>query len=343
MPRFDRKAMREKLLERHKESFNRKDDSGKFKTIFTGLPEKTQWWRVSEDEHQLDIIPYIASSKHPNVPAGDPAYSVDIWVHRGIGPAEGSYVCLSRMLKKACPICEFQKQMKEQEEFDEDAVKKLSPTRRIIYNVWVHDSTKEEEKGVQLLDASHWLFEKELAELAKLPKGGGFVEYTDPDIGKIISFRRSGKGALSTKYSAFRFLERDQPISDTILNSTFVIENYIHIADYKEIVTALYGKAMEDEDEENFSEPEKEAPKEEVKEEAPKEERKRRGRPAPENPCPYNHKFGIDIEKSDDCQKCEKWDPCSEKADELETEKEKDIPDPEPVKEEPIRRRRRSE
>jgi hypothetical protein len=243
--------------------------------------------------------------------------------------------------------------MKEQEEFDEDAVKKLSPSRRVIYNVWVHDSTKDEEKGIQLWDASHYLFGKEIAELAKLPKGGGFVEYTDPDAGKQISFTRKGKGALSTKYTAFRFLEREEAIPDTILYSTFVIEDFIHFADYKEIEAALYGKELaESEEDETLPEPEKE--------EAPKEERKRRGRPAAveedivDNPCPYGHTFGVSIEKFDDCQKCEKWDPCSEKADEAEAElealalqaekekleKEKAAKEP---KEEPIRRRRRSE
>jgi hypothetical protein len=331
--RFDRKAMREKLLQRHKESYEKKDDSGKFKSIFKKLPEKVSFWKVSEDEHIVDHIPYISSKNNPNVPADEPVYWIDVWVHRGVGPAEDSFVCPQRMFKKPCPVCELQKSMKEQEEFDEDAVKKLSPTRRAIYNIWVRDSIKEQEKGIQLWDASHYLYENPVAALAKLPKEGGFVPYTNPDIGKSVSFRRSGKGALSTKYTAFRFLERDEPIPDSILESAVCIEDYIHFADYKEIEGALFGKTMNEEEEsETLPEPEKEK--------APKEERKRRTR-GEVNPCPYNHKFGIDIEKFEDCQKCEKWDACSEKADELENEK--DIPDPEPVKEEPpapTRRRR---
>jgi hypothetical protein len=41
------------------------------------------------------------------------------------------------------------------------------------------------------------------------------------------------------------------------------------------------------------------------------------------NPCPFNGKFGIDIDQLDSCGDCPKYNPCADEADRIEEEKKK--------------------
>jgi len=344
---LDRKKWKEKLLERQKDSYNTKDDSGRFKSIFKQLPEKYSMFKCSEDEHIIDIIPYIAGDNNSRTLKGDPTYNLDLFVHRGVGPNEDTYICLSRTFKQPCPICEHKVFLTKQDEFDEKEVKLLNPTRRCIYNIWVHDNDKEEAKGVQIWDVSQYLFEKELASQARLPKGGGFVPFSDPDDGKSISFVREGKSALATKYKSFHFLDREEPIPDEILGKALCLDELIYKPSYEEVYDAFHSSSKENE-EESFGEEkvkeesEKDIPdfpinKEEIHEDSREARRRmREERKSKDNPCPHGHEFGKDIDNFDECEKCESLDECEKKADEL-LEKKEEIIKEEIKKEEPKR------
>lgn len=337
-PSERRKQMKEEMASRVQESYNSKDGSGKYKSIFVkDAVGNVPFWKCSEDEHFINIIPYIAGSQNPNVKEGKLAYNLDIQVHRKVGVNEDSYICLARTFGRKCPICEEQTELRKQDDYDEKYVKSLNPTRRVIYNIEVLDSDKEQKKGIQLFEVSHWLFEKELAELAKKPKGGGFVLFSDPDDGKTVFFRKKGNGPTNTEYKAFKFEDRTEPISDDILDAALCLDELIHIPTYEEVKNAFYGT-------------ESEASEEEIHErhvEADEGGRRSRGREeTPKFKCPgvRPDDFG-DLDACEDCPNVAECESEFNAQEEAEAAKASEAAEKERTKEEePVRRTaRRSE
>lgn len=260
-PSERRKQMKEEMAKRVEESYNSKESSGKFKSILNKeAMGSIKVWKCTEDEHFINIIPYVAGKRNPNVKEGKWAYNLDIYVHRKVGMNEDSYICLQRSYGKDCPICEEQARLRKTEDYDEAYAKSLNPTRRVLYNIECLDSEKETRVGIQLFEVSHWLFEKELAEISKKPKGGGFVLFSDPDEGKTLCFRKKGNGPTNTEYKGFQFTDRDEPISDDIIDAALCLDAIIHIPTYEEVKKAFFGGNIDD-DEDTFDEPPKPEPK----------------------------------------------------------------------------------
>ena len=285
-----RKQIREQMHQRQDESYQRKDDSGRFKSIYKSEISRDKFWKCNEAEHSLDIIPYPVGDNDPHNKKGNWTYLLDLFVHNKVGVNEDSYVCLNRNYNKNCPICEYQAELRKQDDYDEDIVKALNPTRRAIYNIWVHDNSKEEDKGIQIWDVSHYLFELNLIENSRKKKGGGYILFSDPDEGKTISFRRSGKGPTSTKFVAITFEDRDA-IPDNIMDAAHVLDELIHIPTYEEVNIAFYGAIKEEKTKET-----------KTKEEDIPE--------PPENECPADFEFGKDYGDYDDCDDCEVSKAC---------------------------------
>jgi hypothetical protein len=286
-----RRLYKEELAKRTQESYANRDSMGKFKSIFE--PSKMQGvprWKPAEDDHSINIIPYIAGKNNPLYKEGKIAYYLDIYIHRAIGVNEDSFICLNRSYGQKCPICDHIAELKKTDDYDEDYVKSLNPTRRAIYNIQVLDNPKEIAKGIQLWDVSHFLFEKELAELAKKKQGGGYVNFSDPDEGKIISFRKKGEGK-STKYPALSFEERDEPISDELLDNAKVLEDLLHIPTYDEVYDAFFGtpaKAADDDRPVAKAKDEDDVPPE----------------VADELVCPIDQEIGVEFDNFDNCDNC---------------------------------------
>lgn len=341
--------MKAELSEALQESYNTKDGSGKFKTIYNkGELGNIGMWKCSEDEHFINIIPYFAGKNNPTKKEGKLAHNLDFYVHRKVGLNEDTYICLQKTYGKKCPICEEQAMLRKQDDYDEAYVKSLNSTRRVIYNIECLDSEKEQRKGVQLFEVSHWLFEKELAELAKKPRGGGTIEYPDPDTGKVVCFRKKGSGPTSTEYKAFQFVERTEPVSDEVLNAALTLDQIVHIPSYDEVRKAFFGIDADEEENE-----------EEIEEKKVEAEVSRRPAVKPKFVCPGTRPddFG-ELEECDDCpdvEKCETEYNATLTADvEPEPEPEPEVveskrlrrpaptaPVEEPVKEEPAGRIRR--
>jgi hypothetical protein len=320
----DRKSWKDKLAGKQEQSYKDRNDSGRFKPIFLGFPENIKFWKCNEGEHTIDIVPYEAGPNDPKNKKGEPTYKLDIFVHNKVGANEDSYVCMNRTYGKPCPICEHKLALSKKDDFDEAEVKELNPKRRVIYNVWVHDSTNSEAMGIQLMNMSHFLFEKELLEASKKPKGGGFIHFAnyDKDSGKNITFDRKGSGAMNTKFSPFHFFDREEDIPDEILEKALSLDQYLHIPTYEEVYASFHSTTMEEEvpvEEEEYEETEKEdVTEEEDPVEARKKAREERlKKQASEDPCPQGHVFGVDVDKFDECEPCKKWDECNEKSGEL--------------------------
>jgi hypothetical protein len=303
--------------QRHEENYNTLDDSGRFRDIYDPTAKAgVRFWKCKEDDHEIYIVPYITGKKHPRLKEGKSDFVLNVFIHRGVGINEDSYLCLNRTYKQRCPICEYQAELRNGEKADEDEIKALNATKRSIYNIVSLDTPKDEEKGVQIFDVSHYLFTIPLEEMAHKKKGGGEVSYADIDEGKVISFRKKGT-KFTTEFTAFEFKDRSD-IPDEILDQAVCLDELLHIPTYDEVHEAFW----ETKKEEEIPEEPVRKPKEEKKEEKkiePKED-------VPDSvveDCPSGAVFGKDYNEYEECRSCEVRKPCRMKKDEIDEEAEK--------------------
>jgi len=229
---------------RSQESY-RTINEGFFKDILDpGATSGIEKMKMSERDYLLDFIPYFAGTKDPNlkVKPGTPTYLVDIWVHRGVGPNDDEYICLAKNYNKRCPICEYREELPKNDE-NAETIKELRPKRRVLYWVWDRDN---ESKGIQLLVIAHWFMEAKIQAIAKKPRGGGYVTFTNPkagpDGGRSVSFNLEFKGT-NREYTGFQFVERDEPIPKHILDKarSMPIDELLYIPSYEEVHNAFFG------------------------------------------------------------------------------------------------------
>lgn len=248
--RFREAATDDDLTKRTEQSYNSRESSGKYNDYFTDdlpLPK----WYCTEGDHALDVIPFLAGDKHPNVKEGQATHNVDIFVHFGIGVTESAYICPARMGLGKCPICEHQAELKKIKNYDEDYVKSLNAKRRVVYNVLVYDTPKDEDAGMMIWEASHHLAEKNIMAIARNKRSGGFVKWASPDVGKTIEFTREGKN-IGTKYTGFVFSDREDsngdimPITDEQLDEAIAIDQYLDILSYEELAEVLGDTSIPD-------------------------------------------------------------------------------------------------
>lgn len=326
-------GLKASLMDRIKHSYEHRDDSGQFKSIFMD-GQGLKFWKCKSGEHLFDVIPYIAGPNDPNAKEGELVYVLILWVHYSVGQNQDTYICLARNYRKPCPICEYREQLRSQEDYDEDLVKELMPKKRSIYNVWVHDSDKEEQLGVQIFDVAHWYMEKHLSALAKIPSRGGkmvdsWIPFPDPNEGFLVSFERKGE-KKNSEFLAHKFTPRDYIIPPELLEKAPSIDAFVIIPTYDEIAKAFYGETAQEE----------ELPEEETQEEErPAPILKKTMKPTPkqeedEMVCPAGGEFGVQCMTLDACEGCEIWNECSAKADELAAEQ---APEPPPKPKVPLK------
>lgn len=243
------------LSKRYQESYDTKEKGNSSKSgimNYKKVDGEVSFFSPQEGRNRINIIPYTIKTKnHPLVKKGemeigDQDYVMDVFVHRGIGPSEASCICLKQTFGKPCPVCEqsalLRKQGKEKEAGD------LKPTRRVIYNV---EDLKDSGK-IKVFETSHYLFEKELIDEARDDDEGGFVDFADPENGKEIKFRCnkvSKNGFQFSEFKSFTFNDRDEPVSDELLESAISFDEIMNIPTYEEVEKILYGQDDDEEDE----------------------------------------------------------------------------------------------
>lgn len=248
----------DKLRAQHKEALMARIKQGAslssgVRSYFKANLEGVNFWAAKEGDHVIDIIPYFAGPDDPNVKEGGLTYLLEIFVHRDVGGIENqTMICMERTYKKPCAICEHRKAL-QKEGADEDLIKSLQPSRypRSVYNVVVYDSEKDEAKGVQIFDTSHYLFEMYLAKLAHPTTRGGqrpqaFITFADAEDGKSIRFTRTGQRE-NTKFIAHAFEDRNYTISAEILAQAKQLDQLIHIPSYDEVYNAYWGETPAEE------------------------------------------------------------------------------------------------
>lgn len=151
-------------------------------------------------------------------------YGQDVYVHYGIGPDNGSYLCLFKMYNEPCPICEARKQA--EEEGDEDTAKALRATYRVV--TYMVDRSKEQE-GPKIW-AMPYTVDANICSVSVDEDTKEIYHIDDPDNGYDAFITREGTGR-NTKYSGEKIsrkpstLHADAKVADAWMD--FVVENPI--------------------------------------------------------------------------------------------------------------------
>lgn len=320
---------REQLRNRTKQNVKTKDNARSDRILDLSKAGDASFFTPEEGKNLIDILPFTVKSKHhpQGLKPGDEDYVLDIWIHSFVGAGNGSVLCLKKTFGKPCPICEEQAVLRKSDDAEDDAVKALNPKRKCIYNVV---DLNNEDKGIQLFEVSHFLFEKELLE--KVEGDDEFITFADLEEGRSIEFRAKKEkfGQFDfLKYKDFTFKKRSGYEED-VLEQTFPLDELLIIPTYDKVKALFYGSG-EEEGQEDESE-EKEEPKkktlsrkpasgEKEKEEEPKKKTLTRGKTAgsenkkekeeTNSECPNGHSFGKDCDEHKDCKDCDAWESCA--------------------------------
>ena len=263
---IDRSKMRKSLQSRVEES-SRNTESGGGRNFVPYIDEKNLpiplFKKIPEGSIVFDIIPFQVSedflvdpaSRRPQYVPGEWYYYLDLHVHQKVGPSNHNVICPKMHLGKPCPICDIADAKKQTIEFGDkegwkEEVMPFLPKRRSVYQIWVHDKSKDEEdKGVQLLEISYHSLEKTLMAIAKDPETDETIDFAWPGVeGKKITFTRKGTGMTNTQYMGHKFLDRKEDVPDEIVEGTCSINEYITLMTPEEIKKLM--NAGEDDDEE---------------------------------------------------------------------------------------------
>lgn len=251
------------LAKRYSSSYGSRDGGSSSKggvINYRNYDGEVTFFSPTEGKHRINIIPYTIKSKnHPLVKRGEAEigeqdYIMDFYVHRGVGPAEKSVLCLKNTYGKPCPICEYAASLRKKGK--EEEAKALKPSRRAAYNI---EDLKEPGK-IKVFETSHYLFEKELIEEARDDDEGGFIDFADPEEGMEIKFRASKttKGNMEfTEFKSFAFEDRDEPISEELLDAAISFDELLTVPTYEEVEKILYGDDEEEDSDEDEEEDEK--------------------------------------------------------------------------------------
>ncbi|KKL65151.1 hypothetical protein LCGC14_2157830, partial [marine sediment metagenome] len=246
------KASKQDLNKRHEEAAN--EEGKKYGSIFLSkmIPKGVDHWRPKVGEHDIDIIPFFAGKQHPKVSEGTYHYVVRVFVYMNVGALNVPYVSPSENWGEPDPIKEW---MTTQGRMPKDLFKKVASKDRCVFLVWCHDTPEEEEKGIQIWEASEFTSFEKMEEQSKRPRGGGHLPFSDPDNGSRWFFEIAKEGTFTdsqgkekegTKYKAFKFIERPknmQSIPDEIMNQSFSLDECINMhPDFNEMYKAHHGQ-----------------------------------------------------------------------------------------------------
>jgi hypothetical protein len=235
----------EELENRMNESYNKRDEGGKYGDYFRELPFPK--WKRTNDIHTIDILPWAAGKDYPGKPEGSLQYVLVVWVHQKIGYKQQSYVCPQMNYGKPCPICEKIDKMTQMDGYDAKLIKEISPKKRCVYYILSWGTQKDARAGVQIWESSHWHSEKAIITAARTSSRGGMVKFYHPLNGKTLRFDGEGKGIEA---SPITFLPREDEatgepyeIDRETIEGLEPLDSFLDILSYEELSEVTIGAA----------------------------------------------------------------------------------------------------
>src|SRR3990167_2086908 len=181
------------------------DEHQSFDRTAIQIPEGFQTFKVaSAGNRKLDFYPYIVGQGNKWCDPGLLHYERTYFVHFGIGPNQGAYVCPARLhpTPQRCPICEYANSP----QCDKETNKKLQAKER---QLWLVKDLGEPQKGIQIWDYSYHLFGKQLRNCFTLsPIELNYKNFTAPWDPKtlLVGFVEKPTGFGKPCYEAANFI-----------------------------------------------------------------------------------------------------------------------------------------
>jgi len=221
------------------------------------LPEDTDRFELKSTKSiRVDLIPYEVGEGNPKADAGELYWERTYYIHRGVGPEQEWIVCPARTAKKKCPICEFIAKLQKDPEADEETIRALRPSKRMLMNVV--DMT-DDERIIKIWDISHNYFGRAMDEALESSyeddddNMDNFCDLIDGSYLKLVVEKGwQGKGFSVERID---FKSRKEDLEEDILEDSHCLDDLLIIKDYDELKELLL--AGEEEEEEEDEEPKK--------------------------------------------------------------------------------------
>lgn len=231
-------------------------DSGS-KLSSLNLPEGASLLQIKKAcTLKVDVLPYEITKANVNPfkkQKGQLHFERTYYVHRNVGPENGTYCCLALTFRQACPVCEYRAQLAREPEGNEKEISSLKPSERQLFNLI---DLGDKEKGIQIFDYSQWLFGKVLNAKIKRYDDHRYDFFADLKQGLTIemTFDESKSGGY-TSYPCIeiQFLPRLKAYKESILEKVYDLDEIPRMVPYTEL-KKIFLQVPPDEDEEEKDE-----------------------------------------------------------------------------------------
>lgn len=203
------------------------------------VPDGTNLLKVKEGPMKLDILGYKVGKGNPWADEGTFYFERTFWVHRGIGPNKGSYVCLAKTAKKTCPVCEHLNKLRKSGDESVDLLKSLSPKERQLFNVYNY---AEPDKGVQLLEVSYFNFGARLDSEIKAAEEDENIDYffahSKEDGGMTLKVNWKEDSFAGNKFltaDSIKFIPRIREHDEDVLQGVHCLDDLLIVLSYNEL------------------------------------------------------------------------------------------------------------
>jgi hypothetical protein len=229
-------------------------------------------YKPKEGECTIRLMPAGWGSDKKMVDKWGAAWKIAIYVHWGVGPDKGAYLCLDKMKGEPCPVCEAQREAE-----DEDERQQFKPSARAL--CWLIDRDNE-RAGPQVWSMPNTFF-RDLSNRSIDKKSNSVIRFDSPAEGYDVVFTREGSG-LKTKYESIEVLRDSTPLNDDPKKqeawleyiSSLPLPEVLNYYDGDYIEKVLYGRkkaaARDEEDTRKPRERQREEPDTEEEDRAPR-------------------------------------------------------------------------
>lgn len=255
------------------------------------LPKGVSLFEPKKGTMAIDIRPYVVGKGHPKEPEGNIYYTRPFYVHKNVGADNQAHLCLRRVMKEPCPICEFREKLFRdgiEDDDSEDLAKSLAAKERQLFNVI---NLKDKDNPVQIWDISFHLFGKLLNERIlhsdEEDKYDTFFHMENGLTLKVGFNEKSFGGHTFLEATTIDFKPRGYDLDDRDLEESVVLDDILVVTPYDELKKLFHQSISEDGKLKGAKRDNKREDRREVRD-SETSSRRERSESEPERERPYN-------------------------------------------------------
>ena len=221
------------------------------------LPEGMKMFNIDgKGIVDIDVIPYTVGEGNPAADEGDFYWERTFYIHRNIGVNEDWVICPARTAKKKCPICEYISTLQNDPDADEDTIKALQPSKRMLLNV-LHKKRKDKSwpDTVEAWHVSHAYFGKAIDDAlasAYEDEDDNMDNFCDPEGGSFLRcVAEPGWQKRGFSIERVDFKTRKEDLEDEIIDQAACLDEVIVLKDYDELKELLHGAGNDDDNDDD--------------------------------------------------------------------------------------------